>query len=52
MKRSYLLEVTCRLTFYRNESVLSSLVRSALAPILPDQVSKAARNAGEAGVAV
>jgi hypothetical protein len=49
---SYLSEVTCRLACDQNESILSSLVRSALVPILPNWVSKYVQDAGEAGVAV
>ena len=50
--KSYLSEVTCRPACDQSESILSSLVRSALVPILPNWVSKSVQDAGEAGVAV
>jgi hypothetical protein len=50
--KSYLSEETYRPACDQNESILSSLVRSALVPILPNSVSKSVQDAGEAGVAV
>jgi hypothetical protein len=50
--KSCLSEETCRPACDQNESILSSLVRSALVPILPNSVSKSVQDAGEAGVAV
>lgn len=50
--KSYLSEVPYHPACDQNESILSSLVRSALVPILPNWVSKSVQDAGEAGVAV